>query len=68
MAIISQNVKKHDFFGFFEQNSPKTCELLTTFYAKQTQFRKKSNALKVRYIKGLREKYHTGHLVKTDSI
>ena len=36
------------------------------FYAKQSQFLKKSNGCKLNYNKGLWEKKRTGHLVKTN--
>jgi len=37
MAIISQKAVKHDFFAHHAQIRGKTYEVLTTFYAKQTQ-------------------------------
>jgi len=45
-AIISQNVIKPGFFVISGRNSGETYEVLTTFYAKQTQFPKKSNECK----------------------
>jgi hypothetical protein len=37
MAILSQNAVKHGFFAHLAEIGGKTYEILTTFYAKQTQ-------------------------------
>ncbi len=45
-AIFSQNAIKHGFFARQHRIGGKTYEVLTTFYAKQTQFSEKSNECK----------------------
>jgi len=40
LANISQKAVKHDFIGPLDRNQRKTYEVLTAFYAKQTQFAK----------------------------
>jgi len=46
MPIFSQNAIKHGFFAGQHRIGGKTHEVLTTFYAKQTQFRESQNERK----------------------
>jgi len=46
MAIFSQNAIKHGFFARQHRIGGKTHEVLTTFYAKQSQFPKSQNECK----------------------
>jgi len=46
MTIVSQNAGKQGFFVTSGRNSGKNYEVLTTYYAKQTQFKKSQNERK----------------------
>ena len=52
-AIFSQNAIKPGFFARQDRIGGKTYEVLTTFYAKQTQFPKSQNGCKLTLNKGL---------------
>jgi hypothetical protein len=49
MPIFSQNAIKHGFFARQHRIGGKTYEVLTTFYAKQSQFPKSQNEYKLIY-------------------
>jgi hypothetical protein len=45
-VVVSQNAIKHGFFARQDRIGGKTYEVLTTFYAKQSQFPKSQNECK----------------------
>jgi len=64
MVIISQKAVKYILLSCQAEISGKTYEVLTTFYAKQSQFLKRPNERKPLWKKGLRKRTAPGALQK----